>query len=44
MCLDNAEDLIQHELEQFDRLLSNLYDQCENLSIIITSRKGMSME
>ena len=41
LCLDNAEALIEHDMEGFDRLLSVLYDRCENLSIIVTSRRGI---
>ena len=41
MCMDNTEEIIEHNLENFEKLLSFLYDECKHLSIIVTSRKGM---
>ena len=39
--MDNTEDVIKNNLENFEKLLSYLYDECPYLSIIVTSRKGM---
>ena len=44
LCFDNAEDLITHKLEEFKMLLARLTDDCPNLSIIITSNKGMGQK
>ena len=41
MCMDNTEDIIKNNLENFEGLLSYLYDECPHLSIIVTSRTGM---
>ena len=38
MCLDNAGSVMQHNKVDFIDLLTKLYDECKNLSLIVTAR------
>ena len=37
MCLDNANQLIEHDRSEFFYFLATLYDDCPNLRLIVTS-------
>lgn len=38
MIVDNAEDLIEHEGNKFKALIAQFLNECESLSIVLTSR------
>ena len=37
MCLDNAGQVMRHDKDEFIDLLSQLYDECQDLSLIVTA-------
>ena len=40
MCLDNADMVIEHDKDEFVNFLTQMYDECPNLNIIVTSSRG----
>ena len=43
MCLDNAEEIIINDIGEFKFFLSELYNYCPNLRIIVTSRMPIGL-
>jgi len=41
LCIDNAEEIIEHDGKRFKQLVARIINECTNLSIIITSRKNL---
>ena len=44
LCFDNAEELISSKNDEFKLLLGRLTDDCPQLSVIITSNKGIKKD
>ena len=42
LCLDNAEDVIQNDNYEFLNFLSELYDECDNLKVLVTTYRVLN--
>jgi hypothetical protein len=40
--IDNAESLIEHDSKEFKDMLAKILNECQNLSVILTSRRGLN--
>ena len=41
LCLDNAEEIILNDKDEFTKFLAYLYDNCPNIRIIVTSYRDI---
>jgi predicted ATPase len=41
LVVDNVEDLIEHSAIDFKNLISKFLNECEDLSIVLTSRRSL---
>ena len=39
LCLDNAENAIEKDNDEFTKFLAELYDECDNLCVLITTNR-----
>ncbi len=41
LCLDNADMAIKYDIDEFLNFLEEMYDECQNLYIVVTSSHGI---
>ena len=41
LCLDNVDEIIKNDLDDFTYFLQELYDNCPSLRVLVTSRTDM---
>jgi hypothetical protein len=42
LIIDNAESLIEHDAKEFKEMIAKILNECQNLNVIITSRRGFN--